>query len=79
MNPVPPHVRIDGFAVCTLTPELNARLRTGPGNLKYDETDGRWFGTQESLNLWIEILDFKTFLRRAEQRNRAFFSKLGLP
>jgi hypothetical protein len=30
-------------------------------------------------NLSIEVLDFQTFIKRAEQRNRAFFTKLGLP
>ena len=78
MLPVPPSVRIDGFAVCTLTPKLNDLIRVGPADMTFEETEGRWFGYQRNLNLWIEVLDFRTFIRRAEQRNRAFFVKLGL-
>jgi len=75
---IPRSVRIDAYAVATLTPELEARVRTGPGNMQKVEGDWRWHGGVPAENLTIELLDFNIFVSRAEQRNRAFFSKLGL-
>jgi DNA-binding PadR family transcriptional regulator len=76
---IPKGVRIDAFAIATLSPALEAKLRTGPGNMEKVEGDWRWFGGVPVENLSIEVLDFQTFIKRAEQRNRAFFTKLGLP
>jgi hypothetical protein len=75
---LPKSVRIDGYAIATLSPALEAKLRTGPGNMQRAEGDWRWYGGMPAENLSIEVLDFQTFVRRAEQRNRAFFTKLGL-
>ncbi len=75
---IPKSVRIDGYAVATLTRELEEKLRVGPGNMEKVEGDWRWFGSVPAENLSIEVLDFQAFVRRAEQRNRAFFNKLGL-
>ena len=73
------NVRIDGYAIVTLTPKMEEKLLTAPGNIRKVENDWRWYGTVENLNLTIEVLDFRAFLRRAEQRNRTFFAKLGMP
>jgi len=78
MTGVPKSVRIDAFAVCTLTPKLEQLIRRGPGNMQKVAEEGRWFGAVPGENLWLEVLDFQAFIRRAEQRNRAFFTKLGL-
>ncbi|MCC6808066.1 MAG: ATP-binding protein [Deltaproteobacteria bacterium] len=75
---IPKSVRIDAYAVATLTPELEARVRTGPGNMQKVEGDWRWHGGVPGENLTIELFDFNVFVNRAEQRNRAFFRKLGL-
>lgn len=73
------NVRIDGYAIVTLTPKMEEKLLMAPGNIRKVENDWRWYGAVENLNLTIEVLDFRAFLRRAEQRNRAFFAKLGMP
>jgi hypothetical protein len=75
---IPRNVRIDAYAVVTLTQDLEAKIRTGPGNMQKVEGDWRWHGGVPAENLTIELLDFNVFVSRAEQRNRAFFSKLGL-
>lgn len=78
MTGVPRSVRIDSYAICTLTPALEEAIRRGPGNMTKVAEEGRWYGSVPAENLWIEVLDFQAFIRRAEQRNRAFFTKLGL-
>ncbi len=78
MTGVPGSVRIDAFAICTLTPEMEQLLRRGPVDMHKVAEEGRWWGAKPTENLWIEVLDFQAFIRRAEQRNRAFFTKLGL-
>ncbi|MCP4897529.1 MAG: hypothetical protein GY906_11205 [bacterium] len=78
MTGVPQSVRIDAYAVCTLTPKMEQAMRRGPCNMRKVPEEGRWFGAKPEENLWIEVLDFTAFIRRAQQRNRAFFTKLGL-
>ena len=78
LSGIPKGVRIDGYAIATLTPRLESKLRTGPGNMQKAEGDWRWYGGVPAENLSIEVLDFQAFVTRAEQRNRAFFTKLGL-
>jgi hypothetical protein len=76
---IPRQVRIDGYAVATLTPTLLQKVRSGPGNMTQVEGDWRWHGGIPTENLTLELVDFKIFVSRALQRNRAFFTKLGLP
>ena len=76
---IPRNVRIDAYAVATLTPELEAKVRKGPGNMQKVDGDWRWHGGVHAENLTLELLDFNIFVSRAERRNRAFFTKLGLP
>jgi hypothetical protein len=64
--------------LATLSPALEEKLRIGPGNMVKVDGDWRWYGGVPAENLSIEVLDFQTFVKRAEQRNRAFFVKLGL-
>jgi hypothetical protein len=71
-------VRIDAYAVCTLTPKVVDMLPLSPGDLREVENEWRWYGHQTALNMTIEVLDYRAFIRRAEQRNRTFFTKLGL-
>jgi hypothetical protein len=72
------NIRIDGYAIVSLTPKMVEKLEIAPGNIREVEGEWRWFGTVDNLNLTIEVLDFRAFLLRAQQRNRAFFTKLGL-
>lgn len=71
-------VRIDAYAVCSLTPAMVKRLRSGPGNMVPVDGNERWYGGVPPENLTVEVLDYRAFMRRAEQRTRAFFVKLGL-
>lgn len=73
------NVRIDGYAVVTLNPKMESVLRDGPGEMKQVEGEWRWYGALGSLNMNLEVLDFRAFVRRARQRNQAFFKALSLP
>ena len=72
-------VRIDAYAVCTLSPKVEKMLVLSPGDVRKVEGEWRWYGHHTELNMTIEVLDYRAFIRRAEQRNRTFFTKLGLP
>ena len=77
--PLPPidlSVRIDGFAVVTLTKSMRDKLSLS--DLHPVPREERWHGHHQNLNMTLEVLDFRAFIRRAEQRNKAFFLKLGL-
>lgn len=79
MPKLPLSVRIDGFAVCTLSEKLTKAMRRGPGEMKEAEGQARWYGAVADLNLTIEVLDYSAFFRRAVQRNHPFFVQLNLP
>lgn len=71
-------VRIDAYAILTLTPRVEESLEISSGDLRKVENEWRWYGHVTNLNVTIEVLDYRAFIRRAEQRNRTFFAKLGL-
>jgi len=75
---IPTAVRIDAYAVLTLTPKVEKALQLAPGDLKRVEAEWRWYGYHTDLNVSIEVLDYQAFIRRARQRNQSFFTKLGL-
>lgn len=70
-------VRIDGFAIVSLTDKMNDYM------MKHDLTfvpeEGRWYGYRANLNLHIEVVDFDAFITKAQQRNQWLFHKLNLP
>ena len=72
------NVRIDGYAIVTLNPKMESVLRYGPGEMKPVEGEWRWYGALGNLNMNVEVLDFRAFLNRAQQRNQAFFKALSL-
>ena len=76
------NVRIDGYAIVTLNPKMESVFRDGPGEMKQVEAEWRWYGVT-NLNMNVEVLDFRAFVSRAQQRNQAFFkplmSKVGWP
>jgi hypothetical protein len=75
---IPRSVRIDAYAVVSLTPAMKQLLRVSPGNMTAVDGEDRWYGSLPAENLYVEVLDYRAFVRRAEQRNRAFFTRLGL-
>ena len=72
------NVRIDGYAIVTLNPTMESVLRDGPGEMKKVEGGWRWYGALANLNMNVEVLDFRAFVSRAQQRNQAFFRALSL-
>ena len=72
------NVRIDGYAIVTLNPKMESVLRDGPGEMKQVEAEWRWYGVMGNLNMNVEVLDFRAFVSRAQQRNQAFFKPLSL-
>ena len=72
------NVRIDAYAIVTLNPNMESLLRDGPGEMKKVEEEWRWYGAMGNLNMNIEVLDFRAFVSRANQRNQAFFNTLDL-
>ena len=72
------NVRIDGYVIVTLNPKMESVLRDGPGEMKQVEVEWRWYGVLGNLNMNVEVLDFRAFVRRAQQRNQAFFKALSL-
>lgn len=46
--------------------------------MKCVEEEWRWYGALGNLNMTVEVLDFRAFVRRAQQRNQAFFRALNL-
>ncbi|HEV3455033.1 MAG TPA: hypothetical protein VHG32_00665 [Thermoanaerobaculia bacterium] len=73
------NVRIDAYAIVTLDPKMEELLQAGPGEMKRVESEWRWYGAVSFVNMNVEVLDFRAFISRAEQRNRAFFRTLQLP
>ena len=61
-----------------ITPKMKEGLEISRGDMHKVETEWIWYGHVSNLNATIEVLDFRAFIRRAEQRNQAFFNKLGL-
>ena len=72
------NVRIDGYSIVTLNPKMKSMLRDGPGEMKCVEEEWRWYGALGNLNMTVEVMDFRAFVRRAQQRNQAFFKALSL-
>ena len=72
------NVRIDGYAIVTLNPKMKSVLCDGPGEMKEVEGEWRWYGALGNLNMNVEVLDFRAFVSRAKQRNKAFFDTLRL-
>ena len=72
------NVRIDGYAIVTLNQKMESVIRDGAGEMKQVEGEWRWYGVLGNLNMNVEVLDFRAFIRRAKQRNQAFFEALSL-
>lgn len=75
---IPRTVRIEAFAIMTLSPKTDDMLERSAGDLRKVENEDRWYGYHTMLNMSIEVLGYRAFIRRAEQRNHSFFVKLGL-
>jgi len=65
------------YIICDLTPPVEVRIqnmgaRRTPDNLGY-------YGFNETLNAYYEVISYKKLLSDAKKRNRILFEKLNLP
>lgn len=65
------------YIVCDLTPRLKEQARHYGLRLTPD-ADG-YFGYNENVGTYIEIISFNKLVRDAKKRNRILFEKLNLP
>ena len=78
-RPIPRSDEVPGFCyvVCDITPSVETRCRLANLNITSDKMG--YFGYNDSYKAYIEVVSYDRLLNSAEERNRAFFSKLGLP
>lgn len=65
------------YIVCDVTPTVETRCRLA--NLHMTSDKMGYFGYNDSYKAYVEVISYDKLLNAAEERNRAFFSKLGLP
>nr|WP_274523198.1 ATP-binding protein [Providencia rettgeri] len=78
-RPIPGNNDIPGYCyvLCDLTESMHRRCRRG--NLRITSDGMGYFGYNEPSHAYIEVISFDQLVKAAEERNRAFFDKLGLP
>lgn len=78
-RPIPKSREIPGFlyVLADLTPTMISRCKFA--SLRPTQDGMGYFGYNENYRAYIEVMSFDRLLRSANQRNRAFFDKLGLP
>lgn len=78
-RPIPRSEDIPGFCyiVCDITPSVETRCKLA--NLTVTSDKMGYFGYNDNFKSYIEVISYDRLLRSAEERNRAFFAKLGLP
>jgi hypothetical protein len=76
---IPESSTIPGFCyiLCDLTPSVQRCCKQAGLIVTQDKTG--YFGYNQNYHAYIEVISFDQLLNRAEERNRAFFEKLGLP
>ncbi|WP_034949215.1 hypothetical protein [Erwinia oleae] len=78
-RPIPGNGDIPGYCyvLCDLTESMHRRCRRA--NLRITSDGMGYFGYNEPSHAYIEIISFDQLVKSAEERNRAFFDKLGFP
>ena len=78
-RPIPASDSIPGF--CYVLADITDTMisRTKPFDLKKTSDGLGYFGYNQTYNAYIEVISFDRLITMAEERNRAFFDKLGLP
>ena len=78
-RPVPGSEDIPGFCyiVADLTPSVEEQCKLM--GLRRTQDKMGYFGYNDNYKAYIEVSSFDRLLNAANQRNRAFFDKLGLP
>ncbi|MDR2221827.1 MAG: hypothetical protein LBE34_03710 [Flavobacteriaceae bacterium] len=65
------------YIICDIIDSVKNRCELF--NLKVTHDKLGYFGYNENLKNYIEVISFDRLLNRAKDRNKAFFDKLGLP
>lgn len=78
-RPIPGNSDIPGYCyvLCDLTESMHRRCRRA--NLRITSDGMGYFGYNEPSHAYIEVISFDQLAKAANERNRAFFDKLGLP
>lgn len=78
-RPIPESNDIPGFCyiICDLTPSMQQRCKLKGYRVTSDHLG--YFGYNEPYKAYVEVISFDKLLNSAQERNRAFFDKLGLP
>lgn len=76
---IPRSDEIPGFCyvLCDLTPSMEQRCKIH--DLTRNSDGLGYFGYKKSFNAYVEVISFDGVIKSANERNRAFFDKLGLP
>nr|VFK51705.1 MAG: hypothetical protein BECKTUN1418D_GA0071000_101021 [Candidatus Kentron sp. TUN]VFK52295.1 MAG: hypothetical protein BECKTUN1418F_GA0071002_10073 [Candidatus Kentron sp. TUN]VFK52720.1 MAG: hypothetical protein BECKTUN1418E_GA0071001_10093 [Candidatus Kentron sp. TUN] len=65
------------YVICDLTPSMIGRCEMA--GLRISGDNMGYFGFNESYGAYIEVISYIKLVTAAEERNKAFFDKLGLP
>lgn len=78
-RPIPRSDQIPGFChvIADLTPTVRERCKQA--SLRPTADGLGYFGYNDNYKAYIEVTSFDRLLNAANQRNRAFFDRLGLP
>jgi hypothetical protein len=78
-RPIPNSKDIPGFCyiICDITPSIQEQCELS--NLKITSDKLGYFGYNDNINAYVEVISFDRLLNMATERNKAFFDKLGLP
>ena len=78
-RPIPASEDIPGFCyvICDLTPSVVKRCKMH--DLTRTSDGMGYFAYKKSYEAYIEVISFGRLVNMAQERNRAFFDKLGLP
>ena len=78
-RPIPINDNTPGFCyiICDLTDKVRDYCKAADYTMTSDALG--YFYFHKNLNAYIEVISFDRLINIAEQKNRAFFDKLGLP
>lgn len=79
-RPIPKSESIPGYCyiLADLTPAFDKRCRLHHDLIATSDGLG-YFGYKANSKAYVEVVSFDRLVRAAQERNRAFFDKLGLP
>lgn len=78
-RPIPKSEHIPGFCyvICDITPTIEKRCKVHDAVSTSDKLG--YFFYHKAFDAYVEVVSFDRLVNAAQERNRAFFDKLGLP